>query len=178
MITVGPIAVTVTMSAITEPDSLNIRAAAREDCGLILQFIHDLASYEKLAHEVTATREALEATLFGESPAAEVLLAEWHGQAAGFALYFTNYSTFLARPGIYLEDLFVREEFRGHGIGKALLRHLAALVVSRGGGRLDWSVLDWNVSAITFYEGIGARAMKDWLPMRLQAKALRAFAEG
>lgn len=164
------------MTATTEPESLKIRAAAREDCGLILDLIIELAEYEKLAHEVTATREDLEQTLFGDQPAAEVVIAEWNRTPAGFALFFTNYSTFLARPGIYLEDLFVRSDFRGKGIGKALLRHLAALVVKRNGRRLDWWVLGWNRPAIDFYERIGARGMSEWMPMRLQGEALRKLA--
>lgn len=164
------------MSATTKPEALNIRAAARDDCGLILEFITELAEYEKLAHEVTATSKDLEETLFGEHPAAEVLIAQWKGAPAGFALYFTNYSTFLARPGIYLEDLFVRPEYRGKGIGKALLQNLARLVVNRNGGRLDWWVLHWNRPAIEFYEGIGAKGMSEWMPMRFEGEALRKLA--
>jgi GNAT superfamily N-acetyltransferase len=167
----------VTMTDTIEPDSLNIRAAVRDDCGLILQFITELADYEKLAGEVSASAEALAETLFGSKPAAEVLIAEWRGQPAGFALYFTNYSTFLARPGIYLEDLFVRPAFRGRGIGKALLAQLAKLLIERAGGRLDWWVLNWNETAIDFYRRIGAKAMDEWLPMRLQGQALRDLAD-
>lgn len=164
------------MSAITKPEALNIRAAARDDCGLILEFITELAEYEKLTDKVTATCEDLEKTLFGDRPAAEVMIAEWNGAPAGFALYFTNYSTFLARPGIYLEDLFVRPDYRGKSIGKALLRTLASLVVERNGGRLDWWVLKWNRSAIEFYEGIGAIGMDEWMPMRLEGEALTKIA--
>lgn len=155
------------------PNQLTLRTAVREDCGLILQFINDLADYEKLSDEVTATTERLETTLFGEQAAASVVIAEWDGVPAGFALFFTNYSTFLGKPGIYLEDLFVRPEFRGKGIGKALLNHLASLVVAREGGRLDWSVLTWNKPAIGFYEGIGAKAMSGWMQMRLEDEALQ-----
>ena len=146
------------------------------DCELILSFIRDLAEYEKLAHEVEATEEQLAGSLFGNQPAAEVTIAEWDGEPAGFALYFVNYSTFLARPGIYLEDLFVKPAFRGKGIGLALLSHLARLVVERDGGRLDWWVLHWNQPAIEFYERLGARKMGDWLPMRMEGEALRSLA--
>jgi GNAT superfamily N-acetyltransferase len=165
------------MTATIEPERLNIRSAVREDCGLILSFIRVLADFETLLHEVTASREALEQTLFGDQPSASVLIAEWDRQPAGFALYFTNYSTFLARPGIYLEDLFVKPEFRGHGIGKSLLKHLASLVIAKAGGRLDWWVLHWNEPAIDFYRQIGAKDMKEWLPMRLEGNALRSMAE-
>lgn len=152
---------------------LNIRAADRDDCGLILDFIKELAAYEKLAHLVSATEDLLADSLFGDKPSAEVVVAEWQGKPAGFALFFSNYSTFLGRPGIYLEDLFVRPSFRGNGIGKSLLSYLAALVVQRNGGRLDWWVLDWNEPAIDFYQRIGARGMNEWLPMRLEGEALR-----
>lgn len=165
------------MSTTEKHEALKIRAASRGDCGLILEFIAELAEYEKLAHEVTASREDLEETLFGDHPAAEVIIAEWSGAPAGFALFFTNFSTFLARPGIYLEDLFVRPEFRGKGIGKALLRHLARVVVKRKGGRLDWWVLNWNRPAIEFYEDIGARGMSEWMPMRLDGAALGKLAD-
>lgn len=154
---------------------LKIRPAQRQDCALILEFIRELADYEKLAHEVVATTESLEGSLFGEAPVAEVVIAEWQGQTAGFALYFANYSTFLGRPGMYLEDLFVRPAYRGKGIGKALLTHLARIVVERGWGRLDWSVLDWNEPAIKFYGALGARALDDWTQYRLDGDALRSL---
>ena len=118
----------------------------------------------------------MENTLFGPVPAAEVLIAEWGSQPAGFALFFPNYSTFLAQPGIYLEDLFVLPEFRGRGIGKALLERLAGMAIERGYGRLDWSVLDWNQPAIDFYEGLGARALDDWMQYRLTGEALQRLA--
>ena len=156
--------------------SLAIRPAVREDCELILDFILGLAEYEKLAHEVVATKETLDKSLFGESPDAEVIIAEWDGQAAGFALFFPNYSTFLASPGIYLEDLFILVEFRGRGIGKSLLSFLARLALERNYGRLDWSVLDWNESAITFYKNLGARGLDDWLQFRLDGAALNNMA--
>ncbi|NND44995.1 MAG: GNAT family N-acetyltransferase [Xanthomonadales bacterium] len=157
--------------------ALNIRPAAREDCALILELIRELAAYEKLAHHVVASREGLEASLFDDAPVAEVVIAEWHGGPAGFALYFPNYSTFLGRPGMYLEDLFVRPQYRNKGIGKALLVHLARIVVARGWGRLDWSVLDWNTPAIEFYEALGARPLDDWTQFRLDGEALATMAE-
>lgn len=158
------------------PESLRIRPAVAADAPLIHRFVSDLAEYERLSHEVVATPERLAATLFGSSPAAEVVIAEWQGEPAGFALFFPNYSTFLAQPGMYLEDLFVRPEWRGRGIGKALLAHLAGLAVQRGYGRLDWSVLDWNAPAIDFYRSIGARGLEDWTQYRLDGDALRTMA--
>jgi GNAT superfamily N-acetyltransferase len=151
---------------------MGLRRAVRGDVPEILRLIRALAEYEKLAHEVVATEAALAATLFGERPAAEVLLAEEGGRAVGFALFFQNYSTFLARPGIYLEDLFVEPALRGKGIGKALLQAVARLTVERGCGRLEWAVLDWNEPAIGFYRGLGARPMADWTVMRLTGAAL------
>jgi GNAT superfamily N-acetyltransferase len=162
--------------AVSAAPPLHIRAAEHADCATILEFIVALAEYERLRHEVTATVADLERTLFGERPGAEVVIAEWRGEAAGFALFFPSYSTFLARPGIYLEDLFVHPHLRGHGIGLSLLRHLARLAVERGCGRLDWSVLTWNEPAIRFYERIGARAMRDWTQYRLDGERLRALA--
>jgi len=162
---------------LTTPAEFEIRQATSEDCALILAFIRALAGYEKLLHEVTASEEDLRRTLFGERPFAEILIAEWSGQAAGFALFFHNYSTFLAKPGIYLEDLFVLPEFRGSGIGKALLRHLAGIAVERNCGRLEWSVLNWNEPAIGFYRSIGARAMDEWTQYRLTGQALQDMAD-
>lgn len=161
------------------PMSLTIRPADQTDISLILQFIRDLAAYEKLAHEVAATEAQLAHTLFppgDAAPAAHVIIAEINGQPAGFALYFFNYSTFLARPGLYLEDLFVAEACRGRGIGKALLLHLAQLANARGCGRMEWSVLDWNQPAIEFYESIGARRMREWQICRLTGPALTQYA--
>ena len=152
--------------------TINIRFAQVEDCALILHFIEALADYEKLRDQVVATEEKLRSTLFGKRPGAEVLIAECDGQPAGFALFFSNYSTFLGQPGIYLEDLFVPEEFRGRGLGKALLARLASLTVERQGGRLDWSVLDWNQPSIDFYKSIGARPLDDWTQFRLTGQAL------
>lgn len=151
---------------------LQIRPAGVEDAALLLRLIRELAEYEKLLHEVTATEEDLRRTLFGPRPSAEALLAFWNREPAGFALFFQNYSTFLAKPGIYLEDLFVRPEFRRKGIGKALFARLAKLAVERGCGRFEWSALDWNEPAIRFYEAMGAKAMTEWTTFRLTGKAL------
>jgi GNAT superfamily N-acetyltransferase len=150
-----------------------IRAARAGDTPEILRLIKALADYEKLAHEVVATEDALRQSLFGPQPAAEVLLAEDGGRAVGMALYFQNYSTFLAKPGIYLEDLFVEPASRGQGIGKALLQALARLALARGCGRFEWAVLDWNTPAIDFYRSLGARPMDDWTVMRVTGDALR-----
>jgi GNAT superfamily N-acetyltransferase len=158
--------------------SLTLRRATVADVPVIRELIEGLAEYEKLRHECQATDDALTATLFGERAYAEVVLAEWEGEVAGFALFFHNYSTFLARPGIYLEDLFVRPALRGHGIGKALLQHLAQLAVARGCGRLEWSVLDWNVDAIGFYTALGARPQDEWTVYRVTGEALARLAGG
>jgi GNAT superfamily N-acetyltransferase len=149
-----------------------LRSATIDDIPLILGFIRDLAAYEKLSGEFVATEEKLRTTLFAEPPAAHVVIAEVDGQPAGFALYFFNYSTFLAQPGLYLEDLFVKPEHRGRGIGKALLLHLAKIAHQRGCGRMEWTVLDWNESAIAFYESLGARRRREWQLCRLTGDAL------
>jgi GNAT superfamily N-acetyltransferase len=151
---------------------VTIRVASRSDAPLILTLIRELAAYERLAHEVVADEDALAATLFGPQPRAEVLIAEAYGEPAGFVLFFHNYSTFLGRPGIFLEDLFVRPHARGHGVGRALLTRLAAIAIERGCGRLEWSVLDWNESAIGFYRKVGAVALSDWTTYRLTGDAL------
>jgi GNAT superfamily N-acetyltransferase len=156
---------------------VTIRRAELGDVSLVLQFIRGLAEYEKLAHECKATEEQLVRTLFGERPSAEVVIAFHDDRPAGFALFFQNYSTFLARPGIYLEDLFVDPSHRGHGVGQALLAHLARVAVERDCGRLEWSVLDWNADAIRFYERLGARAMNEWTVYRVAADALQRLAE-
>ncbi len=156
-----------------------IRSSHPADVGVILELIRALADYEKLTAEVVATEEQLRRSLFpadGSAPAAHCIIAEADGRAAGFALYFFNYSTFLARPGLYLEDLFVRPEFRGRGLGKALLLHLAKLANARGCGRMEWSVLDWNQPAIDFYESLGARRMKEWQICRLTGSSLTQYA--
>ncbi|HEX8452863.1 MAG TPA: GNAT family N-acetyltransferase [Longimicrobium sp.] len=157
--------------------SIEIRAAGVEDVPLILHFIRRLAEYERLAHEVVATEEGLREGLFGARPGAEVVIAEWEGTPAGFALFFHNFSTFLGRPGLYLEDLFVEPEHRGRGIGRALLAHLARLAVERGCGRLEWWVLDWNEDAIRFYRSLGAVSMDDWTVYRVTGDPLRTLAE-
>lgn len=155
----------------------SIRATTAADVPQILAFIRGLAEYEKLSHEVEATEEKLRATLFpaGGKPAAECVLAHCDGAPAGFALFFTTYSTFLAKPGIWLEDLFVQPELRGRGIGKALVLHLARLANARGCGRLEWSVLDWNKPAIDFYEALGAKRMTQWQICRLTGAALEQY---
>lgn len=154
-----------------------IRPATPDDTPLILGFIRGLADYEKLTHQVEATEAKLRATLFGAKPAAECVLAFTDEETpAGFALFFTNYSTFLARPGLYLEDLFVVPAWRGRGIGKALLLYLAALANQRGCGRMEWSVLDWNQPAIDFYERLGAQRLREWQICRLTGPALRQYA--
>lgn len=156
-----------------------LRPATRADVPLLLRFIRGLADYEQLSAEVAATEERLAATLFppdGSAPAAQAVLAFHADAPAGFALYFFNYSTFLARPGLYLEDLFVQPEFRGRGIGKALLLHLARIANARGCGRMEWSVLDWNQPAIAFYESLGARRLKEWQICRLTGDALARYA--
>ena len=153
-----------------------VRPATRDDVPVIAELIRGLARYEKLEHQVVMTEELLGAGLFGERPFAEVILAEEDGQAVGFALFFHNFSTFLGRPGIYLEDLFVLPEKRGLGVGRTLLAHLAALAVERGCGRLEWAVLDWNRDAIGFYERLGARPNSDWTVYRLTGEALTGLA--
>lgn len=154
-----------------------LRPATPADLPLILAFIRELAEYEKLSAGVTATEEKLRATLFGERPAAECILAfAAAGEPAGFAVFFTNYSTFLAQPGLWLEDLFVRPAHRGQGIGRALLLHLARLANTRGCGRLEWAVLDWNQPAIEFYESLGARRLREWQICRLTGAALSQYA--
>jgi len=149
-----------------------IREATEDDVPLILSFIRELAEYEKLSHEVVATEEELRKSLFGERRYAEVLIAEHDGSPAGFAVFFHNFSTFLGKPGIYLEDLYVNPVFRGAGIGKKLLVHLASLAKRRGCGRLEWWVLDWNEPSIGFYKSLGATAMDDWTVYRLAGTAL------
>ncbi|MEQ1725161.1 MAG: GNAT family N-acetyltransferase [Sphingopyxis sp.] len=155
--------------------TLTIRPATPADLPLIARFIRDLADYERLADAVRFDEAALAEHLFGAHPYAEVIIGELDGTAQGFALFFHNYSTFEGRPGLYLEDLFVRPEARGSGLGKALLAHLAALSVTRGCARLEWSVLDWNAPSIAFYRGLGAEPMDEWTVMRLSGDALDAL---
>ena len=162
--------------------SITIRSAARADLPLIAQLIRDLAEYEKLAHEVRFDEAVLGEKLFGTNgghgPYAEVVIGELDGAAQGFALFFHNFSTFEGKPGIYLEDLYVREAARGSGLGKALLAHLAALAVERDCARLEWSVLDWNEPAIGFYRKLGARLMDEWTVMRLDGADLARLGAG
>ena len=155
---------------------LTIRAATEADLGTIEELIRALAEYERLTHELAMDAGLLRRGLFGERPYAEVLIGEEGGDAAGFALFFHNFSTFLGRPGIYLEDLFVKPEHRGKGYGRALLRRLAELAVERGCGRLEWAVLDWNEPAIGFYKKLGARPNDDWTVFRLAGDALAGLA--
>lgn len=155
---------------------LRIAAAAEADVPLILELIHALAEYEKLSDAVTATGEQLRETLFGPKPAAEVLLAHWQEECAGFAVFFPTYSTFLAQPGIYLEDLYVKPHLRGRGIGLALLRRLAAIATERRCGRLEWAVLNWNEPAIGFYRKLGAVPLDEWTKYRLSGHALARLA--
>jgi GNAT superfamily N-acetyltransferase len=155
-----------------------IRPATAADVPLILRLIRELAEYEKLAHEVTATEADLHESLSGPRPIVEVLIAEAGSDVAGYALCFHNYSTFLCKRGLYLEDLFVRPPFRGRGIGKLLLSHLARLAVERGCVRLEWAVLDWNEPAIEFYRSLGARPLEDWTVFRVTGEALQQLADG
>lgn len=157
-------------------EELRIRFATVDDVALILTLIRGLAEYERLASEAVVTEADVRASLFGERPAAEVLIAEVGGDAAGFALFFHNYSTFLGKRGLYLEDLFVFPAHRGRGVGRALMRRLARLAVERDCGRFEWWVLDWNESAIRFYESLGAHAMRDWTVYRLTGEPLERLA--
>ncbi|GGJ45825.1 N-acetyltransferase [Sphingopyxis bauzanensis] len=156
--------------------AISIRPAAPADLPLIAQFIRDLAVYEKLAHEVRFDEATLGEKLFGPRPYAEVVIGELDGEPQGFALFFHNFSTFEGRPGVYLEDLFVRPEARGSGLGKAMLAHLAQLSVTRDCARLEWSVLDWNTPAIGFYQNLGAKLMDEWTVMRVDGDALTELA--
>jgi GNAT superfamily N-acetyltransferase len=155
-----------------------IREATERDVPLILQFINELAEYERLSSSVVATEDGLRAALFGARPAAEVLIAEADGEPAGFALFFQNFSTFAGRPGLYLEDLFVRPASRRCGYGTSLLVRLAQIAVERDYGRMEWAVLDWNDMAKRVYRRIGAQSMDEWRVNRLTGDALRALARG
>jgi len=155
-----------------------IRFGTVADIPVILEMICALAEYEKLTPVVVATEDRLRATLFGVKPAAEVLLADWEQECAGFAVFFQNYSTFLAQPGIYLEDLFVKPHLRGKGVGFALLARLARIAAERGCGRMEWEVLDWNESAIQFYKKLGAQPLDQWTKYRLAGEALQRLAAG
>jgi GNAT superfamily N-acetyltransferase len=157
--------------------AIRLELATERDVPLILELIKRLAEYEQLADQVTATEDKLRRSLFGPTRSAEVVIAYADTEPAGYALWFYNYSTFLAEPGLYLEDLFVDPKWRGLGIGKALLRHLAGVAVDRGCGRMEWVVLDWNELAIGFYRGLGAQPLDGWHVFRLTADALRRVAD-
>lgn len=156
---------------------MKIRGATREDVPIILRLIRDLAEYERAPGEVTATEGQLTNVLFGERPAAEVVLAFESDTPVGFAVFFHNFSTWLGRPGLYLEDLFVKPEMRGKGYGRALLVHLAKIARGRGCGRMEWAVLNWNEPAIKFYRALGATPMDEWTVFRLKREGIRELAE-
>lgn len=160
----------------TNSPDVTIRFAIEDDVALILSLIKGIAEYEKLLHEVVATEELLKNNLFGERRTAEVILAFYKNEPAGFALFFHNFSTFLGKPGIYLEDLFVLPELRGKGIGKILLTYLGKLAIERDCGRVEWSVLDWNEPAINFYKKLGARPMDGWTVFRVTGEAIEKLA--
>ncbi len=166
------------MSEATNPlqGVFQIRAAEENDIKLILRFIAELGEYEKLGHEVVATEDKLLNTLFRQRMA-EVLIGECEGEPVGFALFFHNYSTFLGKAGIYLEDLYIKPEMRGKGFGRSMLKHLAKLAVERDCGRLEWACLDWNEPSICFYKGLGAKALDDWTVYRLSGDTLREMGE-
>ena len=156
---------------------LRIRPAVPQDAELIIQFIHELAEYEREPQAAIANVADILRDGFGESPKFRTLMAEWDGRPAGFALFFLNYSTWLGRPGLYLEDLFVRPEFRGNGIGKAMLQELARIALAESCYGMKWQVLDWNAPAIDFYEKLGANLQKEWLSVRIMGEPLKALAE-
>jgi GNAT superfamily N-acetyltransferase len=158
--------------------NFEIRRAAEGDAPLLLAFIKELAEYERLAHAVTATEEILRESLFGRERAAEALIGYYEYEPVAFAIFFHNFSTFVGRRGLYLEDLFVRPAYRGRGFGRAMLAHLAKLAIERNCGRFEWAVLDWNESAIRFYKNLGAVPLDDWTTFRLTGDALKRLAEG
>jgi diamine N-acetyltransferase len=157
--------------------SLTIRRAGPDDIAVVFALINELAEYEKLAHEVEATEAMIAEALFGAPPRLACEIGEWNGEVAGFAAWFVNFSTFAGKPGIYLEDLFVRPAFRRHGIGQALLGHLARTCLGNGWARLQWSVLDWNTPSITFYKSLGAELMDEWTLCKVSGDALARLAE-
>jgi GNAT superfamily N-acetyltransferase len=159
------------------PAEFTLRPATEQDLPQILRFIQELADYEKLGDQVTATETDLYDTLFGPNRVAYAVLADAGNEPAGFAIYFISFSTFLAKPGLYLEDLYVRPEWRGHGLGRKLLAHLARIAVDRGYGRMEWSVLNWNEMALRVYRAAGATPMTDWTIQRLTGESLKAMAE-
>ena len=156
---------------------LNIRPATSADAAVIASLVRELAEYEKLSHEAVATTVDFARELEASNPVIHVLIAEWDGTPVGFALYFFNFSTFVGRPGLYLEDLFVRPAQRAHGIGRALLRALARIARERNCGRMEWAVLDWNEPALRFYRSLGARPMNEWIVHRLTAAEIEKLAE-
>lgn len=158
--------------------AIHIRPATHDDVALILRFVRELAEYEKALHEAVATGEQLDKALFGPDAKVWAVICEVDGAPAGFALYFFNFSTWLGKYGLYLEDLYVSPDFRGCGAGKALLRHLAGVAVEADCGRFEWNVLDWNQPAIDFYESFGAKPQSEWVGYRLTGKALEEFAAG
>ncbi|HKJ33574.1 MAG TPA: GNAT family N-acetyltransferase [Balneolales bacterium] len=155
------------------PEDFEIRPGTPDDASLILSFIKELADYEKMSDEVVADENLINEHLFGKRKSAEVVIGYYKNEPVGFALFFHNFSTFLGRPGLYLEDLFVRKEMRGKGFGKALLKHLAHLAVKRNCGRMEWAVLNWNEPSIQFYKSLGAKPMDDWTVYRVTGKALK-----
>ena len=161
----------------TVTNDFTIRPAVEDDVPLILQFIRKLAEYERLSHEMVATEETLQETLFGEKKTAEVIIGEYHRVPVAFAIFFHNYSTFLGRPGIYIEDLYVNEEYRGYGFGFAMFQYIARLARDRKCGRLEWAVLDWNEPAIQFYKKLGAAAMSDWTVYRMTGGAIERLTQ-
>jgi GNAT superfamily N-acetyltransferase len=157
---------------------LVLRLATREDIPQILAFIRELAEYERAPEQAVATPANIERYVFGEPPLAFVVMADWAGEPAGFALWFYNFSTWEGRPVLYLEDLFVRPTLRGKGIGKALLKHLAAVALDKGCTRFVWQVLDWNTPSLDFYQAMGARVLREWLTCRMEGEALQRLAAG
>ena len=155
---------------------IQIEAATPQDVPVILRFVRELAEYEKLSHEVVASDADMRAALFGERPVIEAVIARVNDEPVGYALFFPNFSTFLGKPGLYLEDLYVRPSARGLGVGRKLLEHLARIAVERGWGRFEWSVLDWNEPSIAFYKKMGARPMEEWTVFRLTGNSLKALA--
>jgi len=155
---------------------LHLRDANKNDTDSIVTYIKELAEYEHLAHECFASYELIEKWLFSEKPKAYCIMAEWEGKPAGFALYFYNFSTFLTKPGIYIEDIYVRPDFRRKGIAKAMFKHLARKAIAEDCGRIEWWVLDWNKDAITFYQSIGAISMDEWTVQRITGEALKNLA--
>ena len=165
-----------TVATAIKPAGLKITPAQRQDVPQIIQLIRELAEYENLLHEVEVTENGLTDSLFGEHPAAEALMLHWHGEPAGYAIFFHNFSTFLGRPGLFVEDIFVRPQFRRKGIARAVFIHLAGLAVQRRCGRLEWAVLDWNELGKGFYRSLGAELLPDWRIMRVTGRALSDMA--